>query len=283
MNVKRLLETLATEEEAFIGTEFLAPILPGRRVRVRIAGLVCTLRVAGEVKPGWAILRALSLETAQVVGQPSLQQIREYLALFPAVRLLLLTPTDDDWLALPAQSNTTRVQVSGPVHVHLAAGVQPFQQIIARFDGVAFWFQEVDRRHSPASAAYLREALAAGTPPAALHKSRLTAEERAAYQLVYEAHEAARRSQVEERLAGALAHAGANLAGYIERGDVYTVSYTVDGQLYHSTVRKDDLTVLSAGICLNGQDRRFDLQSLVSVIREGLQRQGPHYVVGRGR
>lgn len=269
MKVKRLLETLAAEEAAFAGTEFLAPVLPGRRVRVRIAGLVCALRVVGESAPGWAILRALSLETAQVVGRPGLQQIRDYLALFPAVRLLLLTLADDDWLALPAQRNNTRVQVPGPVRVHLAVGVQRFQQIIARFDGLAFWFQEVDRRHNPARAAYLRDVLAAELPPAEVRKPYLTAEERAAYQLVYDAREAARRDQVEARLADALAHAGASLAAYIEREDAYTVTYTVEGQLYHSTVRKDDLTVLSAGICLSGQDRSFDLQSLVGVIREG--------------
>ncbi len=269
MKIQHLLDKLAAEEAAFLDAEFLAPVLPGRRVQVRIAGIVCTLRVVSEAAPGWAILKALSLDTARVIERPGLRQIRDYLALFPAVRLLLLAPEHGDWLARPAQRGDARVRVDGPVRVHLATGVQPFQQIVARFDGSAFWFQEVDRRRSPAIAAYLRDALTAETPPADLHKPTLTAEERAAYQSLYAAIEAARRDQVEVRLADALAHAGADFAAYIERADAYTVAYTVDGQTYQSTVRKDDLTVLSAGICLSGQDRRFDLQSLVSVIREG--------------
>ena len=52
----------------------------------------------------------------------------------------------------------------------------------------------------------------------------------------------------------------------------YTVTFTVDGQTHRSTVHKNDLTVLVAGICLSGEDRKFDLQSLVGVIREGSQR-----------
>lgn len=68
-----------------------------------------------------------------------------------------------------------------------------------------------------------------------------------------------------------LAHAGAELASYIEREDAYTVTFTVDGQSHRTTVRKDNLAVLVAGICLGGQDRRFDLQSLVGVIREAEQ------------
>jgi hypothetical protein len=74
------------------------------------------------------------------------------------------------------------------------------------------------------------------------------------------------------RLADALAHAGAALTSYIEREDAYTVAFTVDGHSHRSTIHKDDLTVLVSGICLAGQDRRFDLQSLVGVLREGEQR-----------
>jgi hypothetical protein len=263
---------MESAEESFLNTEFLSPVLPGGRVQVRIAGMVCTLRIVGKAETGWAILKPLSLDTAQVVARPSLRQVRDYLGLFPTVRLLALARAGDEWLAVSARQGDARFQIQGPVPVQLATGVEPFQQIVARFDGTHFWFQEVDRRRTPAIAAYLREALAAETPPGDLHKPTLTAEERRVYGMLYQAIETARRDKVEVQLADALAHAGAALSSYIEREDAYTVTFTVDGQPHRSTVRKGDLTVLVAGICLAGQDRRFDLQSLVGVIREGAHR-----------
>jgi hypothetical protein len=293
---------MESAEQQFLASEFLAPVMPGGRVRVRIAGLVCNLQVVGHHRAGWAILKPVSMVRARVVARPSLGQVRDYLALFPAVRLVLVArasshpeappgvspavasemppelvevpvegAVEGDWLAMPAQRGDRRFEIEGPVRLHLVTGAEPFQQVVARFDGGHFWFQEVDRRRNPAIAAYLREALAGGTTVEALHKPTLTAEEREAYRLAQRALEAAARDQVEMRLADALAHAGAELASYIEREDAYAVSYTVDGQQYRSTVRKDDLTVVAAGICLEGQDRRFDLQSLVGVLREGVR------------
>lgn len=280
MSIYELLDKMASAEDAFLAAEFLAPVLPGGRVRVRIAGLVCTLRVTGRVEPGWAILKPLSMDRARVVAEPSLRQVRDYLALFPALRMLLLARARNYWLALPAHRGDRRIQVEGPVRVHLALGVEPFQQVIARFDGAAFWFQELDRRRSPAVAAYLRDELRAGTAVDHLHKATLTAEERETYHLAWEAArraaeaqrqaaKAARRDRVEMRLAGALAHAGAELVSYIEQADAYAVAYTVDGRTHRSLVRKDDLTVMAAGVCLSGGDRAFDLESLVGVLREG--------------
>jgi hypothetical protein len=267
---------MESAEDAFLETEFLAPVLPGGWVQVRIEGLVCTLRVAGQAGPGWAILKPLSMERARVVAEPTLRQVRDYLALFPAVRVLLLARARSYWLAMAAHRGDRRIQMEGPVRIQLATGVEPFQQVIARFDGACFWFQEIDRRRSAAIAAYLRAEFDAETPVEDLHKPTLTAEEREVYHLARQAVEAerqaakaARRDRVEVRLADALAHAGAELASYIEREDVYTVTYSVDGRAHRSTVSKDDLTVMAAGICLAGRDRRFDLQSLVGVLREG--------------
>jgi hypothetical protein len=272
MSIHDLLNKMEAAEEAFLETEFLAPILPGRQVRVRIAGVICTLHVVGTAELGWAILKPLSMDRAKIVVKPSLRQIRDYLALFPALKLLLISRIGRDWLALPAHRGDNRFHIEGAVRVHLVMGAEQFQQIIARFDGGHFWFQEIDRRRSPAIAAYLRDALAAETLPEQLHKPTLTAEEREVYGLLYTALEDARRDQVEVRLADALAHAGATLSSYIEREDAYTITFDVDGQTHRSSVHRDDLTVLTAGICLSGEDRKFDLQSLVGVIREGRQR-----------
>ena len=68
------------------------------------------------------------------------------------------------------------------------------------------------------------------TQPEQLNRPGLTAEERAAYAMTYSMSEEARRHREEDRLRGALAHAGAELKDFVERQDVYTITYTVDGQ-----------------------------------------------------
>ncbi len=46
--------------------------------------------------------------------------------------------------------------------------------------------------------------------------------------------------------------------------------FRVGGRSYTSSVNKGDLTVQVAGICLNGEDSKFDLSSLVGVLREAV-------------
>jgi hypothetical protein len=267
-DIHALLDRVASAERDFLKAEFLAPVLRGGQVRVRIEGLVLTLRVTGPQEPGWAILRPLSMEKAEILRKPGRPQIRSYLGLFPSVRLLLLTRGEAEWLAVQAQAGDTRFRIDGAVPVHLAVGVEPFERIIARYDGARFLFQEADRRRSPAIAAYLREALRSGISPDRLRKPTLTAEEKEAYRRVFEALEEAKRSRVEIKLGDALSRADASLQSYIEHEDAFSVSFTANGRTHRATVRKDDLTVVSAGLCLSGQDQRFDLQSLVGVIQE---------------
>ena len=44
--------------------------------------------------------------------------------------------------------------------------------------------------------------------------------------------------------------------------------FLVQGREHTSAIAKDNLTVLSAGICLAGGDQAFDLNSLVGVLRQ---------------
>jgi hypothetical protein len=267
------LNRLAAAEERFLASEFLAPVFHGGRVQVRIAGVVCSLRTHPADFAGWGVFRPVFHADATLMRQATLTERQRYLELFPLVRLILAGRREEQWFALPAHRADSRFRIEGLIPVRLVEEAQLFEVIETRFDGAQFWYAVPDQRWDPATASYLRQELARLTPPEELKRAGLTAEERAAYALNYgpryEATEEGRRSREERRLRGALAHAGAELKDYIERQDVYTVTYEVDGQRHVSAVAKKDLSVQSAGICLSGEDQKFDLQSLVGVIREG--------------
>jgi hypothetical protein len=296
MPINDLLDRLEDAERRFVGAEFLAPLIGRGPVAVRIAGLVCHLRVTAGLPRsfrGWAILRSRAINRAEFVRPATLSEIAAYLDLFPAVRLILAHPVEHrttlaadssadketatraGWLAFPAHGGDQRIQIKGPAQVWLAEeGLERFETIIARCDGRLFWYERRSPARDPAIAAYLREQLALKDDknlppePAALHKPGLSHQERQAYGWVRALLEQAQRDAVEVRLSEALAHSGAALRAYAPRADAYVVTYEIDGRQHISTVQRDDLTVMTAGICLSGQDRRFDLTSLVGVLRQ---------------
>lgn len=271
-HINDALKRLAAAEDRFLASEFLAPVLRGGKVQVRIAGVICSLSVRPADFEGWGVFRPTSHSDAELVRSAKLAERQRYLDLFPRVRLVLVDRREEQWLALPAHRSDSRFQLEGVIPVRLVEEGQLFEAIESRFDGIQFWYASPDERGDAARASYLRQELARLTPPEKLHRSGLTAEERTAYQLNYwpryEASEEAKRSREERRLRSALEHAGAELKDYIERRDVYTVTYEVDGQRHVSAIAKKDLSVQVAGICLSGEDQKFDLQSLVGVIRE---------------
>jgi hypothetical protein len=267
-----ILERLAAAEERAFAAEFLAPMLRGGTVQVRIAGVVCRLAVSPHDFEGWGVFRPDSARTARLVRPARLSERRAYLDLLPLLRVIVCGRDHDRWLAIPAHRADARFRIEGLVPVRLVEEPQLFDVLLTRFDGAQCWYDGPEPRRDPATAAYLREALAQMVVPDQLDRPGLTAEERAAYLVNYaprlQVELDLRRDRVEERLRAALAHAGAAFRGYQEHGDVYRVAYVVDGRRQVSVVSREDLSVQVAGICLSGQDRHFDLQSLVGVLRE---------------
>jgi hypothetical protein len=274
------LERLAGSEERFLAGEFLAPSFKGGQVQVRLAGVICRLKVQPADFEGFGIFRPTSYTEARLVRPATLAERRRYLELFPLVRLILAARHEEQWLALPAHRADSRFHIAGLVPVRLVDEGQLFEVIESRFDGAHFWYASPEPCWDPARAAYLRQALEQEVAPDQLHRPGLTAGERDAYALSFQATEQAMRLKEEERLREALAHAGADFKEWRERADVYTITFDVDGQRHVSVVSKRDLSVQVAGICLSGQDEAFDLASLVGVIREA--QDGPGLVrVGR--
>jgi hypothetical protein len=273
--LRETLERLAAAEARALAGEFLAPMLRGGVVQVRIAGVICRFKVRPDDFEGWGVFRATSPATAEFVRPAQLGERRAYLDLLPVLRVIVCLRSDEQWLAVPAHQADARFRIEGLVPVRLIEEAQLFEVVVTRFDGARCWYDQVDPRRDPGTAAYLREALGRMVEPEQLARPGLTAEERAAYLQNYaprlKAELEAQRDRVEERLRSALSHAGAGFQGYQEQGDVYRVSYEVEGRRHASVVARRDLSVQVAGICLSGEDHRFDLQSLVGVLREAQQ------------
>jgi hypothetical protein len=272
-----LIASLAADESAFLRTRFLAPVAGGGEVRVRIAGAVCRMRIQPRAFAGWGVFRPASFTLAQFDREATLAERRQYLQLFPAARMILVRRVGETWIAMPGQRDD-RFAIDGDVIVHGVDDADAFDTAIVRFDGERFWFDEVDPQAEPSTAAYLRESIVTLLDPRRLTRPGLTPAQRTAYAAEHQARLRVKleseRATDEYRLRTAVEHAGAKLRGFSELSDVYRVTYTVDGRRHTSVVRKRDLSIQSAGVCLSGQDGNFDLASLVSVLHEGQQRNG---------
>lgn len=264
-----LLNHILAAEAALRGRELVAPLLGDGRVRTRVAGLVYTL-AAQAPAPGWWRCRIVDAARAEVIGAAEPWQRGDYLALWPALRVVLLEQAGPAaWLAMPLNPSDARqrFRLAGPQLLRLTEGGQAFARAIARVEGGALWYDDLDRRADPALAEALREACAAERPEPGV--PGLAPGERAAYALrlgrAAAAREDAARRAAEGRLRHAVGLAGARLLGYEPFGAGYRVTWERDG-LVSTTLIDHDLTVASAGICLSGEDRRFDLASIVGVV-----------------
>jgi hypothetical protein len=259
-----LIERFGREEDAFLKTEFIAPVVPNGKVRVRIAGIVCELAVTG-AGSGVMVLRPRSHREAEVARAATRTEAQRYLEVFPRARLIATFHYGETWFGLPAAQPQKGIRVEGLVPIAFASSLQLFQTVLVRFDGALFLYETAER--APV-AAYLRDELRRMTAADALTRKGLTEPERLAYRHQRALQEELAKSSDERRLEQALKLAGASLERYEERHGTFVVTYRVDGHAYSSVVSKRDLGVVSAGICLSGRDRDFDLTSLVSVLRE---------------
>lgn len=283
-DIRDLLKRLAADEENLRARRFLAPCVRGGGVRASVAGLVYTFTPDPPDFEGWGVFQPADERTARVVEEADAARVAEYLGLFTAFRLRLAYPLRGaTWLAYPANESDARQRLSHPrgvgrpVLVHLVTEGREFEQAVARTVGGAWWFEELDRRADPLDAERLREARRNKLAPEALGWPGLTPEMRSCYSLIVRREERERRrkeqtrqSRDERRLREALHFGGGKLHGFTDRGGHWIVEWTApDGPEVHvSAISKSDLTVLSAGICLNDEDEKFDLQSLVGVIEE---------------
>jgi|HigsolmetaAR202D_1030399.scaffolds.fasta_scaffold00233_28 hypothetical protein len=266
-----LIASLAKQEESLRGQRFVSPLLPNARARLRVAGIVYELRLP-DAQAGWWICQIDGPGRASIVEEAQAWQRAEYLEQWPSLRCVLIEQVSAaSWLALPFNPSDAAQRFGriGPQIVHLVEQGQPFERIVARVEGQTLWYDEIDRRADPTIGEQLRRALYAEQPDPQI--AAMAASERAAYVLRFERIAQRQRQQAVAQLEGRLLHtlriAGADLVGYSIDGEQVRVTWERDG-LRSTNLIDLDFNLISAGICLSGEDQRFDLASIVSVVRE---------------
>jgi len=267
MGVLDLIEKFGEAEDNLSSREIISPVHGNRKIATRLAGIVYQLTIP-RVDNGWHKFTPIDYESARRIGEADPVEIDQYLRHLPRVRMVLVQRTGSDYLAIPLKQSKV-VEDLYPVLLVDNAPMD-FDTVIARYDGVRLWYHDLDPRNDPQKGEYLRESFQNSVKATDVRFSGLTFEEKSAYALRAQIEEQAREKTNEERVKEAVEHGGGEMLRLIEREDHFSVTYTVDGRQYTTRVTKDDsMAVVCAGFCLSGEDEKFDLKSLIPVLKEG--------------
>ncbi len=283
-----LIRRLGDEERRLQGREFVAPHFARQgRVRVRVQGLVYEFRIASRPAVGIGVFRPVSAREAEFVRPAAPAQAEAYLRCFPTVRALTVWEAAGAWHALPSDAAAAaRAGFAGVLPVveldgyALDRAVVPFEALEGAFDGARVWLRRLDPRADVGKQEALRDCLRRGDVEGALRVKGLVAEDRAAVAAAFRVRGETERAVLETRVQGIVSARG----GAVEEirrhpdGRVEVRWRSRSGRRYTTVVRDRDLSVVCAGICLSGQDARFDLGSLVGVVHEGEGAQAIHRV-----
>ena len=271
-NIQNLLQSFAQQELQLQNSLFLAPCVMGGFIRTRISGMIYQFRSKPHDFEGWGIFQPIDAKTSVLQETADLWQIDEYLKPFPALRVRLVCQLKNQtWIAYPINEADMRQRFGSakPVVIHLVSEGAVFDVVLARSLGSAFFFEAIDRKADPIHAEALQQGIQDLTVLDQLQFPGLTPEMRTAYGMVSQRIKTFNLHPDEVRLRDALNTGGGELDRFHDRGDFWVVEWrTGDGEEHTSSISKDNLTVMTAGICLDGWDENFDLQSLVGVVEQ---------------
>jgi len=262
-----LISKLGAAEAAL--PAFISPVFYNDFVITRLHGLMYKFRIAKH-KPGWYEFEPEDFKHAKSTGTASLDKIDSYLKKMPKVYATACMKHRDTYIGVVGQNNP--VYCGETKHILLPDdGIMDFDRMVCRFDGANLWYHQPDMLNDPVKADYLRNSLSEGQKE--LKHTGLLFDEKAAYSVRYEMTQKYAEELEEVKLRKDVEFAGGKFIKYSEKSDHYSVTYSVDGQQYTSYVSKNPShSVITAGICLDDTDDRFDLKSLITVMREGQRR-----------
>jgi len=284
--IDKLLEKLASKEKDFLSKEIFAPYVKGgNKVRVRIDGVVYQLSAPKATKDGFGVFKAVSPNKARLVRDAENYEIDEYLQLLPRMDAILIYNLGR-WLATPVNDSSFKRRFGDTqlFNVLVADNVEMLDTAFVRFDGTNFWFESVKMINNADRRELLRDRILKNNYSLTKElEAGLSPEEIKAFNFACQFHKEASMSDLEKKLTNEFTKYNATMERFTERGENVEVQWrdNTNHKAITSVLKKNDLSIVTAGICLSGGDKKFDLQSMVSVFRES-HRRGSTVYVGAG-
>jgi len=282
-NILDLISDLGKkEEELLYSGEIMSPVHGNETIVARVEGLVYSFQIP-RVKPGWYVFKAKDSKQAKYVRHAELSDRDLYFKNLPQIRMNLCFRKEGVYYANPVKGSKLNLQSNLLYPIYLTDDlVMDFDRILCRFDGENFWHEDLDMGSDPEKPQYLRECLKNLTPSDKIRFKGLTVDEKACYAIRVAMDKKFLENNKELQLRKDIEHGGGRFISFQEKSDHFKIEYEVDGEKYTSHVAKTSgHKVLTAGICLNGGDADFDLKSLISVMREGQDRNLIHRTMRR--
>lgn len=252
-----VLNKFIKAEKNLLHREFVAPVLTGGKIRVQAEGMVmeCSNRSSFS---GWGIFRVEHPYVARFVRQAEIWEKDEYRLRLSTVSLFLLARDSGGvWWAVHRKSNTF-------VPVYLAENMMKFDLVLTVFDGANHWFIEEHQENDPVKTRSMRECLQRGENADSLKIPGMKPFDHEMYRISSLVEENEKEKTVGRRIERALTMGGAALMSFAETDSGILVNWRKMGRDISTMVNRE-LSVISAGYCLSGEDRYQDLASLASL------------------
>ena len=249
-----------------VPTKFIAPIPDANVVQVvSIQDGIPYWFSLHDPQPGWWVVEPTSKSDAKLLAQALPADWIRYLDQLPSFHVITLFPVSEStWMVMPynAADAAQRGWANAcPRPMHLVdESLNSLQVACACALGNTLLYDMLDMR-------------GLGNTPEFVTAANIVQEhQNEMYRRELEKVKAQKKRSVGDEIRHQLEFSGAKLLDWTDQGyDGYTVTWEHDGATWTMDVARD-LTVSSAGICLDGTQQYHDLATIVPVMMEGRRR-----------
>jgi len=279
MDILKAIDRLGEKEDTITKKVIVSPVFYNHRIVTRIEGIAHFLDIP-QTENGWHKFKPIDTKRAKRTSSADMDEIQTYLKYMRKIHVILVHQKGSVYYGVPIKGNSLGFEINQLLPVYLYDDMaEDFSKCVCRFDGVNIWYEEVDISADLEIAEYLNDSLKKLVDPKNIRHTGLTLEEKTAYSIRFKIDEKIKAELAKGKTQTDVEHAGGKFLSSKEKADHLSVTYEVDGHKYTSYVSKDTVhKVITAGICLSDYDRGrqgdsdFDLKSLISVIREGQEK-----------